>query len=291
MGRPRNEHRIIDGVELKQCGTCKIWFPLDCFGPDRSKWDHLQYRHRQCGRKAVAESRGVVPSRISGPRTGKYSVAAWGTKAAARAAWRRDHPERDRAARKRSDAKNREAIRARDRARRPAGCEEVKELNRRRYQADRARVIAQVTLWRKNNPEWAAENGRLASNKRRARRRGLPTESWTDQQVIDRDGLACWICGLAVGGTLPSGRRDWAIDHLIPISANYLDHPGDTLPNLAIACHPCNITKGAKLLVPAVARYRTNLRRQLPKGDNNGDVQPAGRDARGREGSRGARGA
>src|SRR6185437_12135970 len=261
MGRPRTEHRFIDGAELKQCGACKVWFPLSSFSSDPSKWDGLQYRHRECARKATARSRGGQPARPrSVSRGGQYSVVVWGSKSAARVAWRRDHPGRDAAARKRSDGKNRDVIRARDRERRPHGCPKVKEANRRRYQADPAKVISQVSRWRVNNPEQAAVNGRLASARRRARLRGLPVVPWTEQQVIERDGLACWMCRAAFGGGAASGRREWAIDHLIPISIDYKDHPGDTLANLAIACHPCNIAKGAKLLPAAVSRYRANRR-------------------------------
>jgi 5-methylcytosine-specific restriction endonuclease McrA len=71
--------------------------------------------------------------------------------------------------------------------------------------------------------------------------------------------LVCWINGCNVGEQSETGRRDWAIDHLIPIAVDYLDHPGDTLPNLAIACHKCNIWKHNKILPAAVARYESNL--------------------------------
>jgi 5-methylcytosine-specific restriction endonuclease McrA len=69
------------------------------------------------------------------------------------------------------------------------------------------------------------------------------------------------MCGVNVGDGTKDGRRDWAIDHLIPVAGNYDGHPGDTLPNLAIACHPCNRSKANKLLSEAIARYQFNLTR------------------------------
>ena len=269
MGRPRKQHVLaLDGTELKHCYACNIWHPLERFGQARDKWDNLANRCRVCQAKATAKSRGVPWRKSTQERTGKYAVAIWGSKSAARAAWRRDHPERDAAIRKRSDEKNRDVIRARDRARRanPAVCAKRNVYNRAYYEADKATRLAQVAQWRIDNPERARIKGVYHRAKRRARQRALPAEPWTEQQIIDRDGLVCWLNGCAVGGTLPSGRRDWAIDHLIPIGVEYPEHPGDTLPNLAIACHPCNITKGARLLPEAIARYHDNV---------NGRIEPA----------------
>lgn len=83
--------------------------------------------------------------------------------------------------------------------------------------------------------------------------------TWTEQDVIDRDGLRCWINGCEVGGFESNGRRDWDIDHLIPIGVDFPDHPGDTFANVAIACNTCNRQKAAKLLPAAIDRFSANL--------------------------------
>jgi hypothetical protein len=271
MGRARIEHRVADdGTESKRCSTCAQWLALAEFGTDRQRWDGLAHVCHLCARRATAKSRGRKPRATPSPHTGKYSVAVWGSKSAARTAWRRDHPERDREARLRSDAKNRERIRERDRARNSSEARQVwrTDYNRQYYEADKASRIAQVNQWRKDNPERARLKGLYDRARRRARQRALPVEPWTEQQIIDRDGLICWIKGCPVGGALTSGRRDWAIDHLIPISVDYPDHPGDTAPNLAIACHACNQGKAARLLPEAIARYQMNAAGsdQIPRG-------------------------
>jgi hypothetical protein len=115
--------------------------------------------------------------------------------------------------------------------------------------------------WKRRNADAVREYGRRGAAKRRAVERGLSRGPWTEQQVIARDGLVCWIKGCTVGGLLPDGRRDWAIDHLIPLARRYPRHPGNTFANVAIACASCNSWKKTKLLPAAIARYEANLAR------------------------------
>ena len=44
----RIEHKTENDVELKWCGRCKRWLPLDRFSYNRSKWDGLQERCNEC---------------------------------------------------------------------------------------------------------------------------------------------------------------------------------------------------------------------------------------------------
>ena len=48
MGRPRNEHKTVDGIELKHCNKCQQWLPLDHFSKDCSTWDSLRWYCRIC---------------------------------------------------------------------------------------------------------------------------------------------------------------------------------------------------------------------------------------------------
>ncbi|MBV8995487.1 MAG: hypothetical protein JO287_17715 [Pseudonocardiales bacterium] len=104
------------------------------------------------------------------------------------------------------------------------------------YAANRERAAAYNRPWRAANQEAYREYSRRYATRRRSRLLELPHEAWTEQQIIERDGLMCWICGNEVGRRLPHGARDWHVDHLIALAVDYPDHPGDTLPNLAIAC-------------------------------------------------------
>jgi len=42
------EHKIINGVECKWCGSCKRWLPLSEFSKDKKRWDGLRDQCKQC---------------------------------------------------------------------------------------------------------------------------------------------------------------------------------------------------------------------------------------------------
>lgn len=44
----RIEHKIENGIELKWCGRCKKWLPLNNFSFNKVKWDGLQERCSEC---------------------------------------------------------------------------------------------------------------------------------------------------------------------------------------------------------------------------------------------------
>ncbi len=44
----RIEHKIIDGLGHKWCGSCKEWHPLYMFGAQSSAWDRQQYKCKAC---------------------------------------------------------------------------------------------------------------------------------------------------------------------------------------------------------------------------------------------------
>lgn len=47
-GRLRILHRVIDGIECKQCFRCKDWFPLKLFGNCKGRWDELRTICKEC---------------------------------------------------------------------------------------------------------------------------------------------------------------------------------------------------------------------------------------------------
>ncbi len=77
-----------------------------------------------------------------------------------------------------------------------------------------------------------------AKHAARRKRRGPKVTKRIRQAVIDRDGLVCGICGLAVEHV--SGVH---IDHIRPATAG----GSNSLDNLQVAHALCNQKKGAKV--------------------------------------------
>lgn len=42
------KHKIIDGVEVKYCGVCKKWKPLNEFGNDKNARDKKKHNCKSC---------------------------------------------------------------------------------------------------------------------------------------------------------------------------------------------------------------------------------------------------
>jgi hypothetical protein len=258
IGRPRNDHVVVDGIVCKKCSSCKQMLALAYFGVASSAWDGLANRCKGCASQRTHDSRiKHLDTRRQYDR--EYSIKNRDKKTAARLAWRAANLERDRANQRAWIDANRDHIRAQDRAKYDP--EKQKIQNARWYENNKDRAIESANQWRLNNPEAARLNGARHTVKRRARRLLLPSDDWTIEDLIERDSLVCWICDCVVGHITPKGRRDWDIDHLVPLSRDYPDHPGDLFVNVAIACQKCNIKKAARILPEAIARYKANLRR------------------------------
>ncbi len=58
---PRIEHKIMDGVECKQCTNCIIYLPLINFGEKKDTWDKLLHDCRECRKLAMREYRKLHP--------------------------------------------------------------------------------------------------------------------------------------------------------------------------------------------------------------------------------------
>jgi hypothetical protein len=108
------------------------------------------------------------------------------------------------------------------------------------YAANKEQALAQQKRYKLANPDkvrsWRA--------KRRANKAAVPTEPYTRQDIIDRDGLDCGLCGEPVDLKLKHpDPASPSIDHVLPIS---LDGP-DILANVQLAHLRCNIRKSNRV--------------------------------------------
>jgi ribosomal protein S27AE len=105
---------------------------------------------------------------------------------------------------------------------------------------------------------------RLSEVRRRARKAELPHEPYTVEQIVERDGDRCWMCG--------KQSPEYQIEHLIALATKQPEltkwgidhHPGDVLANVALACPSCNRRKWASVLPCALARYLRNVLGSTP---------------------------
>lgn len=135
-----------------------------------------------------------------------------------RCKWRRDH--RRRAQQSPDELR---AEKARDRQRRAS------------YYA------AQRKAWREKPENRAAELERFA--RRRAKQRHA-SERFTPQEIFERDGWQCHLCGRKVPEDLTYPHpMSASLDHLVPLSLDGGEH---TRANAACAHLRCNLSKGAR---------------------------------------------
>jgi 5-methylcytosine-specific restriction endonuclease McrA len=70
----------------------------------------------------------------------------------------------------------------------------------------------------------------------------LMTEQYPYQSVYERYGFKCAYCGIDGSGDFQIWfNANFAVDHIKPRKFGGTDHPD----NLALACHSCNLYKGA----------------------------------------------
>jgi hypothetical protein len=119
------------------------------------------------------------------------------------------------------------------------------------------RHVANVLAWQASNPERVAEIKRRALSRRRARIRGLPTEKYTLDELLARDGTACVLCGEELDLTAVSpDPLSLTVEHLECIS--WQDSAGDVRSNVAVSHRRCNVRRNVSPH-PAAARKRAEL--------------------------------
>lgn len=101
----------------------------------------------------------------------------------------------------------------------------------------------QARAWQQKNPGRVSENARA----RRAKEKALPHEPYTLEDIVDRYGSTCYLCGYEVDLNR-TGRllnpRTLNVDHVIPISDP--ECPGDILSNVRVTHYSCNIKKSGR---------------------------------------------
>lgn len=104
------------------------------------------------------------------------------------------------------------------------------------YAAGKSPLIASNRS-RMRNPLLTSEqrkkqNWELSNRRRRARLRGVEREPYTTQEIAERDGFRCWLCGRKVDMALTYPHpRSASIDHVVPLSKG----GDDTRANVRLA--------------------------------------------------------
>lgn len=133
---------------------------------------------------------------------------------------------------------NRERVLAKKKEWHRKNAEKEREQRHLYSLANKELLVQRNREWAKRNPEKARIVWSVSVNRRRARLRqteGRFTRQDIEKLLRDQKGL-CYYCGCDLG-------NDFHIDHKIPIARGGSNWPS----NLALACVPCNKSKGAKL--------------------------------------------
>jgi len=159
----------------------------------------------------------------------------------------------------------------------PSQIERDRHRRHAAYVANRMKVYERNAKWRGENPERHRDTarrgaarrraanpepfraaGRRAMSRRRARLRNLPSEQYTVDQILERDGAACVLCGdeLDLTASYPNPLAPTR-EHLECLS--WPDATaGDVLSNVALSHWGCNNERGDRPH-PAAARKRAEL--------------------------------
>lgn len=116
---------------------------------------------------------------------------------------------------------------------------------RTHYAANKVRLKALKQVWRGNNPELVRELARRSASRRRALKRSLPVEVYTITQILDRDGTACVLCGeeLDLDARWPEPLAA-TVEHLECLG--WPDSAGDVLSNVAASHFRCNAERNIR---------------------------------------------
>jgi len=141
--------------------------------------------------------------------------------------------------------------------RNPVDPEHRRAVQRAWYAATVEERRAKNRAWREANLEAARGNARHAAARRRARMRGLPFESYTMADIVDRDGTSCVLCGeeMDMMATAPEPMAA-TIEHLECIS--WEASAGDVLANVGLSHFICNTRRNTREH-PAAAAKRAEL--------------------------------
>ncbi len=117
--------------------------------------------------------------------------------------------------------------------------ERAKAAYERWKKANPDRVAATERAWREANPELVRQYRKAGKARWRARRQGATTERVSYVAILERDGLVCHLCRIAIDGP-----DDLHFDHVVPLSRGG-EH---SMANIKPAHAGCNLRKNDKLL-------------------------------------------
>ena len=133
--------------------------------------------------------------------------------------------------------------------------EYLRKRTKETYDKYKDKKLAYQAKYREENHErigeWRREYYRLNPGKnteswrtRRARKKALPTEKYTERDITRLYGNICYLCAEPVDLKLERGPLRRNVEHLIPIS--HPDCPGDILSNVRWSHEKCNLSKGKR---------------------------------------------
>jgi len=204
-------------TDENKCVRCHDVKPASDFGKDARHTGGLKSMCRQCESAYRREWRKEHPEK----------------ERAAKNEWRKAHPDKDAAQRLRYRDSHKDELVARGRRWQHANPEKVAAKSRRWRIANPARALEIELRWREAHPEQVAAKGR----RRRARKSDATIEQFDEQGVWDYWGPQCAYCGTT--------EDELTLDHIVPLSQGG-PHSFD---NLCVACRSCNSSKGAKKLI------------------------------------------
>lgn len=206
-----SQERTLTMDEYKTCSKCGQTKPYSDWGKNKSKKDGLASECKACH-------------------------------AASSAAWRKANPDEQKRRSREQFAKSRERENLRRRKWYWNNREYAREMGRRYYEETAEKQRQTSRDWRKNNPDKLREQNRRT----RAKRAAVPSEPYTEKDILNRWGTNCHLCGEPIDLNAPRAtfhkgwERGLQLDHVIPISAN----GPDIIENVKPSHGKCNISKG-----------------------------------------------
>ncbi len=232
--------------ELKTCSWCKQAKPRSEFSPKKITRDKLDSWCKACNRERARlrreKNRKPMPPEEPIPDGMKKCpkcdlikpVSDFNRNRATTDGLAWQCRQCDKEYRQAHYAKNREKILAANRQWRIENPEKYEECSRAYYEANRDKKIENAKRWATDNPERTRARARKGARVRRAKLRGVESDNWTREGILERDGLLCSYCGYH-----SDDPTDFEIDHIYPLSRG----GSDTEDNLTVACRPCNRSK------------------------------------------------
>lgn len=214
----RKEHIFVNGIELKQCGTCKEWKPLDNYHKYNQTWDKLKNSCKECRSKKGKEYREKHRDKVLQSKR----------------KWYQDTKQR---------AEERTAQQLKQGEKTCTQCNEVKPITDFRERANGGfysicRECENVNnkIYRKENPEIINAIKVHTEQRRRKRASKLPSDFTPEQwkECKDYFNHECAYCGRKL--------KNLTQDHFVPLSKG----GGYTKDNIVPSCRSCNSKKHNK---------------------------------------------